>query len=217
MKQVAGWWFPDHEKHLVEWLAHPKNRGHVADGRTMYQGPKQTAAMSFVQNWRTAVDIGGHCGTHSYNLAQRFEKVHAFEPVVEHQRCFAMNVTAANVMLHPCALGDREDMIAIATTNGSSGDSHVSGSGDIPMRTLDSFGLDEVDFIKIDVEGAEELVIRGGLETIRRCRPVMLVEQKGHAGPHFGLEKESALRLLESVGMSALAPPMSGDWIMGWK
>jgi FkbM family methyltransferase len=44
-----------------------------------------------------------------------------------------------------------------------------------PVRGLDSFALDPV-FIKIDVEGAEREVIQGSMETIKRCRPVLLVE-----------------------------------------
>lgn len=217
MKQVAGWWLPQGEVHLVGWLNHPKNKDDIADGRTMYQGRKIRAALSLCKSFRTALDVGGHCGTWSYYLAQRFDTLHAFEPVAEHRECFARNVTQPNVTLYACALGDREGSISIATTPGSSGDSHVSGDGDIPMHTLDSFEFTNVDLIKIDVEGAEDFVLRGGMETIMRCRPMIVVEQKGHGKPHFGItDKESAVHMLEGVGMKALREPMSGDWFLGW-
>lgn len=46
----------------------------------------------------------------------------------------------------------------------------------VEVRTLDSFGFDRVDFIKLDVEEMELDVLRGAAQTIERTRPVMLVE-----------------------------------------
>lgn len=45
-----------------------------------------------------------------------------------------------------------------------------------PIRSLDSFGLERCDFIKIDVEGAEGAVLQGASATIARARPVLSVE-----------------------------------------
>lgn len=217
MKQVAGWWLPDHESHLVGWLAHPKNRDDVRDGRTMYQGKKLRRALELCGSFRTAVDCGAHCGTWSHYLAQHFLALHSFEPVAEHRECFTRNVAAPNVTLHPCALGDREGSIAIHTTAGSSGDSWIKGDGDIPLRTLDSFGLVNVDLLKIDTEGHECAVLRGGEQTIRRDMPLLVVEQKpGHASKHFGLGDKDAIPLLESWGAVQFAE-LSGDYIFGWK
>ena len=52
-----------------------------------------------------------------------------------------------------------------------------------PVRPLDALGLDRLDFWKTDVEGAELEVFRGGIETIRRCRPKMLFENHVHIDP----------------------------------
>jgi FkbM family methyltransferase len=46
----------------------------------------------------------------------------------------------------------------------------------IPTRRLDDYKLDSVGFVKIDVEGHELSVLRGGSETIRRCLPTILIE-----------------------------------------
>ena len=46
----------------------------------------------------------------------------------------------------------------------------------VPARRLDDYGLASVGFIKIDVEGHELAVLRGGSATIQRCRPMMLIE-----------------------------------------
>lgn len=215
MKFDLNWWFPDGETHLTEWMRNKKG-AMVLNGRAAYQGAKQDAALSHVKQFRHALDIGGHVGLWSFNLAYQFAVVDAFEPVAEHRACFVKNVEAENVMLHAIALGDKDGSISIKTAPTSSGDSWISGEGNIPMRRLDDFGFNDVDFIKIDTEGAEELVIRGGLETIKRCRPIMVVEQKGHEVTHFGLKKDGAIALLWDIGMKPLCKPISGDWIMGW-
>ena len=163
---------------------------------------------------RTAVDVGGHIGLWSYNLAAAFEQVHAFEPVEAHRACFARNVEAANVTLHACALGREEGSVSIHTAPTSTGDSWVKGGGNIPMVTLDSLQLTEVDFIKIDCEGYEENVLRGAVETIERDRPVIIVEQKRDmATSRFGLEPLGAVKFLQSLGYK-VAQEISGDYLM---
>ena len=46
----------------------------------------------------------------------------------------------------------------------------------VAMRTLDSFNLTRVDLLKVDVEGMEEKVISGAIETIKKCKPILFVE-----------------------------------------
>lgn len=238
MKQADGWFWPDQEQHLLDWLANPKGRM-ILNGRPAYQGKKQAAALALVPapygKRRTAVDVGGHIGLWSYNLAHWFEKVDAFEPVALHRQCFVHNVFPANavesfgleakalsgdgyvavdhVKLHPFALGDREDMISIHTADTSTGDSWVHGKGTIPMRTLDSFGLNDVDFIKIDCEGYEEFVLRGAETLIETWRPVVVVEQKRDMATRFGLKPLGAVQFLVKRGYRT-AQEISGDFIM---
>jgi FkbM family methyltransferase len=47
---------------------------------------------------------------------------------------------------------------------------------DVPARTIDSYNFEDVDAIKIDVEGSELFVIQGADATIKRCRPSVQVE-----------------------------------------
>jgi hypothetical protein len=51
-----------------------------------------------------------------------------------------------------------------------------------PMKTLDSFNLTNVGFVKIDVEGHEEAVLHGGRETLNREKPNLMIEiEERHA------------------------------------
>ena len=211
-KLWRGLWLPAHERHLMGWM---DKVNHVVDGKPTYQFHKLEAALSYVKNFRVAVDIGGHCGLWSMHISKRFEFVHAFEPVALHQECFKLNAPAQNVMLYPVALGEREGSIAIHTSDGSSGDSWVDGEGAIPMKTLDSFTLPNVDFMKLDCEGYELFALRGAAETIALCHPVIVVEQKPGRAQKWGLGEIDAVTYLESMGAKVLKV-MSGDYIMGW-
>ncbi len=211
MKQVDGWWFPDGEDHIPQWMADPKSRM-ILNGRPAYQGHKQVAAMAECRFFRSAVDVGAHVGLWSFNLANRFQRVEAFEPVAAHRECFARNVNLPNVGLHACALGDRAGRVSMLTEASSSGDSRIDGAGDIPMTTLDALDLQDVDLLKIDVEGYELFVLRGAEATLARCRPVVVVEQKpGHA-VKFGIGDKDALPFLKSRGYR-VSREMSGDFL----
>lgn len=212
MEKIDGWWFPNGEKHLPAWMASVKGRM-ILNGRSSYQGRKQVAALALCKSHRVAVDVGGHVGLWSFNLAHEFESVQAFEPVGAHRACFAKNVVAPNVTLHDYALGAEEGSVSIYTAPTSSGDSYVAGKGDIPMRTLDSFELQDVDFIKIDTEGYEENVLRGAVDTIERCRPVICVEQKREMSMKFGCKPRGAVEFLTSLGYRVVQE-LSGDVLM---
>ena len=46
------------------------------------------------------------------------------------------------------------------------------------IRSIDNYNYDDVDFIKLDCEGYEALILEGARNTIKKCRPVILMEQK---------------------------------------
>jgi FkbM family methyltransferase len=222
MKEFGGWKLPDHEQHLLGWMTKVND---VAEGRQRYQGKKQIQAMKWCKQFRVACDIGAHVGLHSFYLANVFQSVHAFEPVAEHRECFVVNVTAPNVVMHACALGDTNGFVSMNTKPTSSGDSLVNGhsmlaavagnGGDIPISRLDDLHLEDVDYIKVDVEGFELFALRGGEETIKRCKPCLMVEQKpGHA-QKFGLPETEAVDYLQSLG-AKLRHTISGDFILSW-
>lgn len=212
MKQYGGWFFPDHEQHLTEWLGKMNDN---RDGRLRYQGKKQDAALPWCKELRGAVDIGAHVGLWSYYLSKTFFHVDAFEPVSAHRECFRANVINRNVVLHDCAIGDREGMVSLHIGDGSSGDSWIDGEGAIAMKRLDDFTLTEVDFIKLDCEGYELFALRGGEETIKRCRPCIIVEQKPGRAQKFGLGETDAVDYLKSLG-AVLRKVMAGDYILSW-
>jgi FkbM family methyltransferase len=211
MKKVGGVWLPSHETHLVDWM---QGRNEVVDGKLTYQHHKLQRALGQVRNWRTAVDVGAHCGLWSMHLVKRFSALVGFEPVALHRECYARNVEG-DYMLHACALGDKAGKVKIHTSESSSGDSWVDGDGDIPLMMLDGFNLQDVDFIKLDCEGYEYFALKGGEETLKRCRPTVMVEQKPGRAQKFGLAETQAVDYLQSLG-AKLRFAMSGDYCLSW-
>lgn len=56
----------------------------------------------------------------------------------------------------------------------------------VTVNTLDSYNFENVDIIKVDVEGYEFPVLKGGEQTIRRCRPIVQLEMVETQAKKFG-------------------------------
>lgn len=228
---VGGVHLPPTELHLADMMQGPKQR--TVDGKLTYQYRKLEAALGHVTNRRLAIDVGGHVGLWSMWLVKHFDRVVAFEPVPEHRELFQLNVSMDNCRLVPEALGNTDEIVDMEIPLETTGNAHVAigkrhpGTRHVPnldsqrvihgvrIRMLDSFpGLDDVGFIKIDVEGFEKQVVEGGKELILRAKPIMVVEQKKNESA-YGHEEDAARKLLESWGMKPIKV-MAGDWIMGW-
>ena len=208
MKNVNGIWLPDHEQHLIKYA----NAGKY--GKWTYQSGKMIEALQLIKGCKQAVDVGGHCGLWSKELVKIFDHVHAFEPMATHRECFVKNVHGSYT-LHECALGDKEGMVSMHSEEGSSGDTWIKGEGDIPLRRLDDFNLSP-DFIKLDCEGYEYFALKGGEETLLRCKPVVIVEQKPGKAQTFGLDEIEAVKYLQSLG-ATIYKELMGDYILSWE
>jgi FkbM family methyltransferase len=212
MKQVRGFWLPDSEAHLLPFL----ENGPMFAGGPTYQAHKWQKALTLFEGRRHFVDVGAHCGLWSRPLASLFAKVTAFEPLQAHRDCFAKNVALSHVDLRPFALGDVEGLVKMHSVPDSTGDSSIGPKGiNVVVCTLDSFVLRDVDFIKIDCEGYEAFVVRGGEDTIRRDRPCIIVEQKRQHANKYGEEPLAAVKLLESWG-AKVAFEIAGDYCLTW-
>jgi FkbM family methyltransferase len=223
MKQFGGVWLPDNEEHLLGWM---QKKNQVVDGKLTYQIDKQNLAYGHCKQFRHAIDIGAHCGLWSMHMAKKFRYVDAFEPVEAHRQCFIQNMTDVFdsrgaeewfdvCHLHECALGDRAGSVSMHTGPSSTGDTWVKGEGDIPLRRLDDIlpDADNVDFIKLDCEGYELYALRGGENLIKRCKPVICVEQKPGRAEKFGLGQTDAVTYLQTLDYT-VAAHKSGDYIM---
>jgi FkbM family methyltransferase len=132
-----------------------------------------------------ALDIGAHVGIWTRRLAVDFQEVIAFEPMPKHIECHLKNCEGLhNVELNRIALSNVNEETVMTTKDNNSGMSTLTIPKwklpktivPIETRTLDSYNFSKIDFIKIDVEGWEEQVLRGAMDTILKYKPRMYIE-----------------------------------------
>ncbi len=135
---------------------------------------------------RTAVDVGANAGIYIDLLSSFTKSVVAIEP----NPFFADQIAAMfpEVHLVRAAASDRNGAatLRVPTSDYFSGMATIEPKNqlahhhfrEIPVEkvTVDSLRLPNLGFIKIDVEGHENAVLRGAIETIKACRPNLLIE-----------------------------------------
>lgn len=128
------------------------------------------------------VDVGAHVGNHSIYAAKRGARVVAVEPHPATCHLLRRNVArnAVDVQIIQAALGAEFGAASIEVPISSNiGTAVVSfGEGLLCVMTLDSLKLAPT-LIKVDVEGAEECVLAGAVETLREHRPALVCEGTG--------------------------------------
>ena len=189
------------------------------DSVLQYQKEQLDTALKFCTNFRHGIDIGANYELMSYSMSQQFEQVSSFEIVPEINECFRKNMqkfNIRNVNIYGCGLGDKEEEVALEFNPKSTFRTHVDkdAKGSFKVRTLDSYNFGNVDFIKMDVEGYEPLVIKGAIETIKKFKPVILYEEKGHA-ERFGYRKKIVRELLRDLKYRKLASVGSKNALLG--
>lgn len=212
VKQYKDLWLPDRENYLIQDI----DVSEPYKGMATIQFKKLKRALPCIKRFGHAVDIGANLGIWTRTLSHMFEHVTCFEPSPECYEAFHLNNPRKNVTLHECALSSSDGTIILNNTFKSTGWTQVSDIGiTVPCKTLDSFELQYVDFIKIDVEGWEWHVVRGAEKTIRKWKPVMILEQKPNNAERYGVKQFKATSLLEKWG-AKIEDNISGDVIMVW-
>jgi FkbM family methyltransferase len=218
--EQGKWWMPDGETHLQDWMLKKQQKAH---GRLGYQLHKFEAALRETQGRGMAVDVGGHVGLWSWPMAHAFAGVVAFEPIAAHRDCYERNMESlSNWRLYGCALGTEDANVRIAPQEAcSSGGCGVVLPGaageDVVQRRLDDFHLVGVDLLKIDCEGYELFVLHGAVDTLRRNRPTVIVEQKPETGgaARYGIDATAAVTFLRHMGMN-LRAAIQGDYVLSF-
>lgn len=198
MKKAGDYYLPSEDSYFVPLLSQGGG----------FQIDHLEAALEYVEDWRCAVDGGAHVGTWTSRLAQTFDEVHAFEPAADTFECLQRNLAGhthhkAAVMLHKFALGQVDGLCSVVedvTRPGNTGARFIQmGRGEAPVMTLDSLSLSAVGFVKLDLEGYEYFALLGAVQTLLKCRPVVLVEEKGF-GARYDVPAFAASEFLQRLG-----------------
>ena len=175
----AGHFFIDDAGDLI--------KQYIVDGRQWEQHTIELLE-AHVEPGSVVVEIGVHIGSHTVPVARLvgpWGRVYAFEPQRKIYRELFDNVELngiTNVVPLKYAVGDRDARVIEMDPprSGNEGGTGVGSGGDrTELRSLDSFGFERVSVLKIDLEGYEDEVLKGAVNTIRRTRPVILIEIMG--------------------------------------
>ena len=159
-----------------------------------YQNRYRWYVYNHIPRKRVMIDIGANIGIFARPSAEQFEHVICFEPVFKNFEVLQKNLeTYSNVELHNLGLSNRDQTATFEFQTLKCG--HTKQVEEfVPnpefeqhtgeLTTLDRFNFQNVDWIKIDVEGFENAVLEGSRDTIQRNRPWLLIEDNGQQDQH---------------------------------
>jgi FkbM family methyltransferase len=149
------------------------------------------------------------------------------------------------IVVEPVALSDRSGSTRLRVLDQDGGRSTIEPANDlldpdgssvsqllVRTKTLDSYMLEDVGVIKIDVEGHEMSVLAGALDTLMRCSPLMIIEAENRHRPNSVKDVFQFMESLNYVGyffLDGLLTPISkfdaelhqnpaniGSWKSNW-
>ena len=177
----------------------------------------------YLQPGRVMIDVGAHIGTMTLRGAKAVGetgKVLAVEPNPDTVAKLQANIAASharNIIVEPVAAGSKPGELelfigskinsgtsSLSKENAEEHGAHNAQSVKVPIQRLDDLvekaGLTRIDIIKVDVEGAETQVLTGGMESIKKYHPVLVLETVDAMLKNMGSSLAELEALLQSLG-----------------
>ena len=189
MKKNKSYYIPKEDKSYEDYFS---NFDH-------YQEAQRNRALAQVNKWNLAIDIGANIGLWSRDLTNFFHKTICFEPNSNCIKYLKKNIIIEKAIIHNYALGSKNEDKELFTPINSGGSSLIDNTtigynsdgqkiyGKWPQGTkqqlvkvkkLDEFNFNEIDFIKIDVQGYEYEVLKGAKKTLEINSPIICLEEE---------------------------------------
>ena len=166
IEKVNNFWVPSNDVHIEQWKAGaPFTQNKCLNKFTKY-------CESQTKKMKTVIDVGAWCGTWAKAIEPFAKKVIAFEPDKTHFECLQRNCTI-NCDPRMEAVGSQLQEVSLTKDNFTQA-KRVDENGNIRMITLDHMEYEDVDMIKIDVEGYEMEVLKGATKTLESVQYLMI-------------------------------------------
>lgn len=167
----------------------------------------------FCKRDKVFLDIGAHSGTYSVSLSDYCNHVHSFEPqkMTYYSLCGSVVLSGKeNITCWKYGLGSPEQVgkqnLKIVSNDGGGSSLHSTNQPilreeTIEIKTLDHFEIENIGFIKMDVEENELYVLKGALNTIKKNNyPKILFESNYNNQELFNFIKEIGYKDIVPVG-----------------
>lgn len=167
------------------------------------------------------VDIGANIGAFSLYAAQHANRVYAIEPEPNNLKALKNNIELSklnNITVVPFGISDKNDIAVISDRGGGSTikDDGIFGA-EIELITLDAlfanYNINDVDVLKIDVEGSEvEIILGASKETLNKCKYITM-EFDIRSGNQMG---DMVQKLSETHHVRTMGSWERGGMIWAW-
>jgi len=158
-------------------------------------------------NHKISVDIGANLGSYTSRLTKYSQTCWAFEPVPKLAK-FLRRAFGDKIIVKEVALSSKSGKAELVVPKNVYAFSTLEKDNSlenhkeiekilVEVRRLDDYDLKNVGFIKIDVEGHEEEVLKGALNTLKNSKPILLIELEER---HRSDAVHSARKFLEGIG-----------------
>ena len=196
IEKINGFWVPSNDIHVEQWR----------QGQPFTQNKCLREFLEWCRSrdkkFNTVLDIGAWCGTWSAEFAPYCKKIYAIEPDRTHVECLLKNLSSFdNIELLDYAVGDIETRVAL-TDDDFTQARRIYSVGNILMKTVDSFKFEDVDLIKIDVEGFEMNVLRGAKDTLKDCNFLMI--ELNNNSKKYNSSNNEIEKYLQELGFTTL-------------
>jgi FkbM family methyltransferase len=187
-----GWVVPEIDNQCLPWV--------------LNEIPKFDVVMKYVTNKGSCIQAGGNIGVFPHLLCKHFEWIYSFEPDEANFKALELNTHNDNVSCLPVALGEKKSSGIMRVIDPTNIGAHriEFNEGGIKVNTIDEYLLGEVGLIWLDIEGAELLALKGGIDTIKTFKPVIVLEMAGHSKRFYNIDEEETHAWLKSLGYEAV-------------
>ena len=196
IEKINGFWVPSNDIHVEQWR----------QGQPFTQNKCLREFLEWCRSrdkkFNTVLDIGAWCGTWSAEFSPYCKKIYAIEPDRTHVECLLKNLSSFdNIELLDYAVGDIETRVSL-TDDDFTQARRIYSIGNILMKTVDSFKFEDVDLIKIDVEGFEMNVLRGAKDTLKDCNFLMI--ELNNNSKKYDSSNNEIEKYLQELGFTTL-------------
>ena len=194
IEKVNGFWVPSNDIHIEDW----RNGNPFTQNKCLKKFIEYCTSQTM--RMKTVIDVGAWCGTWSKAMEPFAKNIIAFEPDKVHFECLQKNCTI-NCDPRMEAVGSESGTVSLTEDNFTQA-KRVLNEGNIRMVTIDSFGYNDVDLIKIDVEGYEMEVLKGAEETLKTNQYLMI--ELNNNTKKYGSNNQDIERYLRKKGYKVL-------------
>lgn len=184
-----------------------------------YEAEDESMAYRLIQNGNTVLDVGAHIGWYAINFAKRFpqSKIYSFEPIGITFEFLKRNIernSTENIAIFNYGCSNKKEEKPLYYFKGGSALASIEnlinhkGAQKIKcaFKPIDmichELQISSVDFIKCDAEGSELFILQGGVNTIKKFKPIIFTELYEEWCQKCGYSSVDVVQMLGSWGYS---------------